>query len=57
MISNKTIASKVADIVFRPKLSEKDELFAIQLFVENVLNLPDSYSKEDIESKILALLN
>jgi hypothetical protein len=56
MLTNKEIAKRVASIVYKPKQNESDELFAVQLFVEKVLDINENYTKEDIETKINNLL-
>lgn len=53
-MNNKEIAKRLARVVWQ---SNSQDTFAIQLFVEQVIEAPDSYTQKIIEDKILEYLN
>lgn len=58
-MNNQKIARVVADLVYKPKNSEEDTLFAVQLLVEKLF-IPkeiESYGLEQIENYLLSALD
>jgi len=52
--SKADIIERVADLAFDPKDPDSDE-YAVQLFLEKILNLEESYSLSDLENKLFDL--